>query len=435
MSRPRVLLIAEAANPEWVSVPLVGWSHARALADVADIHLITHARNRDAILRAGWQERSDFTALDSDAIARPLWIASRYLRGGAGKGWTVATALSGIAYYYFERLLWREFGQRIRGGEFQLVHRLTPLSPTVASLLAAKCQRANVPFVLGPLNGGLPWPTGFHQARWKEREWLSYARSAYKCMPGYHATRRCASALIVGSGATWQQMPRQYHEKCIYIAENAIDPQRFSQAAHHSPKTPLRVVFLGRLVPYKGIDMLLEAIAPLARANQITLEIIGDGPLMNQLRKYVEQQQLETAVSFAGWIDHQRVQEKLAGASVFAFPSVREFGGGVVLEAMALGLVPIVVDYGGPGELVTETTGYKVPIGSRDQIVNCFRTRLAELSSRPEQLANLGQHARQRVMQTFTWPAKAQQMLEVYRWVLGERSEKPDFGFPMHSTA
>ena len=52
----RALLIAEAANPEFTSVPLVGWSHARAIAETCDALLVTQVRNREAILRTGLRE-------------------------------------------------------------------------------------------------------------------------------------------------------------------------------------------------------------------------------------------------------------------------------------------------------------------------------------------------------------------------------------------
>lgn len=115
-TRPRVLIIAEAANPEWVSVPLVGWSLAQALGEVADVHLVTQVRNREAILRAGLREGEDVTFINSEAFAKPLWTVGSLLTGGKGKGWTMLAAVGTLAYPYFENLVWQKFGPSLQAG-------------------------------------------------------------------------------------------------------------------------------------------------------------------------------------------------------------------------------------------------------------------------------------------------------------------------------
>ena len=426
MTNPRVLVIAEAANPEWVSVPLVGWSLTSALREVADVHMVTHTRNRDAVLRAGWTEGEDFTAINSDRIAYPLWRMSEFLRMGSGKGWTMVQAIESLSYRYFERLLWKQFGPDIRAGRYDLVHRVTPLSPTASSASAAKCRRAGVPFVMGPLNGGVPWPQGFDAERRREREWLSYVRNAYKLMPGRTRTLASASAIITGSRHTESEVPDRDRDRCVYIPENAIDPARFNLVAPQLGTLPLRACFIGRLVPYKGPDMLLEAMAPLLRDGRMVLDMVGDGPLMEPLKAMADAESVADAVTFHGWVEHHQVQPILARADLLSFPSIREFGGGVVLEAMALGVVPVIVDYAGPGELVREGLGHKVPIGNRDQIVAAFRAKLEEIAAMPETLAPMGAHVRDHVRAHFTWAAKAAQIAQVYDWVLGRRDDRPD---------
>lgn len=431
-SRPRVLLIAELCNPDWVSVPLEGWSLYRALTEVADVHLVTHVRNRENILKQGVQEGSQFTALDSSPVEKPLDKVGSLLRGGnAGVGWTTATALSALPYYYFEEVLWQRFGARIKAREFDLVHRYTPISPTTPSTLAARCKEAGVPFVMGPLNGGLPWPKGFGEARVREKEWLSYVRNAYKLMPFYKSTRDNASAIITGSRATRGQVSPRWQPKTVYIPENAIDPKRFGTSKSEGPvELPLRVAFVGRFVPYKGMAMLMEAAAPLIREGKVVLEYIGDGQEMPNLKAQAAREGIEAGVTFAGWVKHQELQGRLSKNHVFGFPSVREFGGAVVCEAMALGLVPIVMDYGGPGEIVSPATGFAIPMGTPEEIVVRVREVLAKLAADPSVIRPMGERARERVFKYFTWKAKAEQVAEVYRWALGERGQ-PDWGMPL----
>jgi len=420
--RHRVLAIAEAANPEWVSVPLVGWSLATALRDVADVHIVTQIRNREAFLRAGLHEGTDFTAMDSEVIAKPMWKLAERLRMGEGKGWTTLQAINALTYPHFERLVWRRFGASIKAGDWDIVHRITPLSPTIASSLAGKCARAGTPFVLGPLNGGVPWPKGFDAERRREREWLSYARGAYKLLPGRGATLRHASAILAGSQHTLGEIPARHAAKTIYMPENAIDPARFSTRVAPADG-PLRACFVGRMVPYKGPDMLIEAAGDLLRDGQMTLDMIGDGPMMDDLRAMAKDL---PGITFHGWMAHADVQNVLAQAHLFAFPSIREFGGGVVLEAMALGVPPLIVDYAGPGELVSEATGYKVPVGPRDRIIHDFRTQLEALTADPAPLAAKATAARARVASHFTWARKADQVVRVYDWLRGPDIRAPD---------
>src|SRR5437868_10119200 len=91
----RVLLIAEACNPTWTSVPLVGYNLARALAERPDLEvtLVSHVRNREALVADPIARLASLSFIDNEYIARPFYLASRLLRGGKTLSWTTATAL------------------------------------------------------------------------------------------------------------------------------------------------------------------------------------------------------------------------------------------------------------------------------------------------------------------------------------------------------
>lgn len=420
--RPRVLVIAEAANPEWVSVPLIGWSLAEALRGVADVHLVTQIRNRDAILRKGWVEGVDFTAIDTEAIAAPAWKLSQVLRMGESRGWTIVQAISSLTYPWFERKVWKQFGPALKRGDYDLVHRITPLSPAASGPLAAQCLKAGVPYVLGPLNGGVPWPKGFEAEQKQEGEWLSRARGLLQVFPGRRRMLQACSAILYASKFTRGDIPAPLLERSIYLPENAIDPARFFREAAPEPGT-LKACFIGRFVPLKGLGMLVEAAKPLLRAGKMELHLVGDGPVAAGLK---EQAAGLPGIHFHGWLKHEEVQDVAARCHVLAFPSIREFGGGAVLEGMALGLAPLVVDYGGPADLVTPEVGIKIPLTTREEMTLALRRALEQMAANPGQTARMGQASRQRVTELFTWPRRAEQIAQIYDWVLGRRPTRPE---------
>src|SRR5262245_30898323 len=340
---------------------------------------MTHVRNREAVLRAGLFEGRDFTAIDNEHITGPAWRLAGHLRGGQGKGWTTVMAVSALTYYSFEHEIWRQFGARLAAHEFDLVHRITPLSPTHPSPIAKRLSQHNVPFVIGPLNGGVPWPKGFRDRRHAEREWLSHVRAAYKLMPGYRSTRRCSSAIIAGSRHTYEEMPRWAKGRCCIIPENGVDPKRFMTPRSRRASLPLRGAFVGRLVPYKGADMLLEAAVDFLSQDQLELHIVGDGPQRGELESLSDRLGIGGKVRFHGWIPHVDVNAVLRECDVLALPSVREFGGGVVVEAMALGLAPIVADYAGPSELVDDKTGIRVAFSDRESLIAGVRRTIEQV--------------------------------------------------------
>ena len=157
--RQRVLLLADDFNPLWPSLPIVGFNYARALADICDVTVATHVRNRENVEPA----KGDLNVVyvDNEWIAAPMHRFSTWLRGGDQVAWSTNMIMAYLPYLAFEHAVWRAFAEPLKAGAFDIVHRITPMTPTLPSWIAHRLARIDVPFVIGPLNGGLDWPAAF----------------------------------------------------------------------------------------------------------------------------------------------------------------------------------------------------------------------------------------------------------------------------------
>lgn len=414
----RVLLMAEACNPEWTSVPLVGYNFARALAENPglDVTLVSHVRNQAALQRDPIADTARLVFINNEWIAKPLYTLGRLLRGGKSLGWTTNMAVNWPAYVAFELQAARTLRQELDAGQFDIIHRITPVSPTMPSALATK---TDVPMVIGPLNGGLPWPEDYPELRGREREWLVPVRNAYRHLPYYRSSYRHLAGVLAGSRHTQSETPADFQGQRLYMPENGIDPQRFEIAAGWTPpQERFRFVAVGRLVPYKGFHLTLRAMARSSVLQNCDFTIIGDGPEKERLQALALELGLQDRVTFAGWMPQPEVAAVLRQSQAFVFPSLREFGGGVVLEAMASGLPSIIVDYGGPSELIDARTGIALPMQPQETLIPDLTTAMEQLATNPMLCEAMATAALQSVRDHHVWSAKATRMADIYQQVL-----------------
>jgi len=328
----------------------------------------------------------------------------------------------------FEWNAWRQLRRRIMAGEFDVVLRVMPMSPVLPSPFAFFLRKGPIPFVLGPLNGGLPWPPGFGQLE-NQKEWVSRLRNLYRFMPFARSTYRHAAAIIAASSQTYSEFAA-YRDKMFFVPEPGIGRSTCSDDLRDpKPNAKLELIFVGGLVPRKACDLALRAAASLLRSDVARFTVIGDGPERNRLEELAKNLGIEKAVLFRGDQGHDEVFKCLRIADVFLFPSVRDNGAGVVFEALACGAVPVVVDFGGPGDIVHPGVGCKVQLTNENDVVAQMETILTELAEDRGRLEQLRRQGMEYARESLTWDAKALAVTRVLQWVV-RRDQKPDLPPP-----
>jgi glycosyltransferase involved in cell wall biosynthesis len=413
----QVLLIFEECNPEWTSVPLMAYNLFKNIHQLVNVTLVTHIRNQEALERQGF--KNIIYIAESQFMTQCYQWAARL----SGNSWQLLHMLSYPIYAEFNHRAYIQVKDQIQTGVFDLVHVMTPMMPRYPVKTLEACQ--NVPFLLGPVNGGLPFPEGFREVAKKEYAYLNFLRTIGRWLvPGYVTTYKQADKILSGSTYTLELLKKMFSlsaENIELFPENGID-QSFLRPVSRKSRKKVNLLFVGRLVPYKGADMLIEAIAQLTPTlqNQIHLTLVGDGQERQNLEAQVQSLHLGSHIEFAGWIDQTETAHYYHRSDLFCFPSVREFGGAVVLEAMACGLPCIVVNNGGIGEYVTEKTGFKIEPRSRDYVIQELALKITELVEQPEKRQSMSIHAIERGRE-FEWGRKAQRMVEIYRSMIAQK--------------
>ena len=219
---------------------------------------------------------------------------------------------------------------------------------------------------------------------------------------------------VVANSAGLQSLARRFApEMEIAVIPNGVDAQAFHPASAPSDTArPVQLLFVGRVVFQKGLDVLLRALAMLPSSLDFHLEIIGDGDQREPLTAEIRRLGLEQKITFSGWCDRTAIAARYRQADVFVFPSRDEGMPNVVLEAMASSLPIVATAIAGNEDLVREgENGCLVP----PEDATALAAALTRLIEQADLRRTMGRASRAIVEREYTWQRVAACYLNLLR--------------------
>lgn len=398
----RVLMIAYACDPQGTGEHWLGWGWAEQAAQTFAVDLITTPKARAAV-----EERARAVGITPHFVEVPVSV--RKLTELVGGSW------------------WRKLAWQKRAGavaaelheakKFSLVHQTTFHTFRVPFPAAG----LGIPSVWGPIAGGERVPPGFEsylgRAKWAERS-RTLANRFWLQTPAVQRSLRQASVLFVSNRTTLDFLPVACRARCQVVPPNALSAE---DELHVRPParavtgdSTLRLLYVGNCVARRAIPLVLEAVRQ-SGLPDCELAVVGDGPALADWKRRASALALGARVRFVGQVPRTHLDGYYDRADALVFPSLRDSGGSALLEAMARYVPIICLDWGGPGEMVDEDSGLKVPVATPQETIRGLSAALVRLRREPQLRAALATAARARAEGLFRWEAKRRLLEATYR--------------------
>jgi glycosyltransferase involved in cell wall biosynthesis len=216
------------------------------------------------------------------------------------------------------------------------------------------------------------------------------------------------AAFVLPNSKGLAELARNTLDRRYDVVTNGVSLQQFVDTGAISSAGPLRLLFVGRLVRQKGLDILIEALRKVV-SPELLLTIVGDGPDRSQLEAQTvgwggEQIQF----SWRGWVPLDELPELYRAHHALIMPSRFEGMASVMLQAMSCGCTVVTTDVFGAADVVTDSVcGYVVPVEDVDALAD----RISRLT--PDALSRLRAAARLRATE-YSWERIVERIEALY---------------------
>jgi glycosyltransferase involved in cell wall biosynthesis len=245
--------------------------------------------------------------------------------------------------------------------------------------------------------------------------------------PLVRLTARKASIVLTVTPSSSEKLPASTYGKTKVMQNIGLDLPEFPTHDLEHQKQHMRLLFVGRLLYWKGVDLALEAVQLLAeQLPSLTITVVGDGPDQQRLQTLTSRLGISDRVEFLGNIDRLNLLQRFASYDVFVFPSLHDSGGFAVLEAMVAKLPVVCLNIGGPGITVTDTCGCRISVDGqqRAEVVSDIAEAIRTLVTDHEIRAAKGEAGHRRVVNHYLWDLKGEMIRDLYAELAGGHHDR-----------
>ena len=398
----KVLLSAFACDPSKGSEPNHGWHWAIGLAEKGfEVHCFTREEGKTAI------ENNTIPAnLHFYYHALPLGLEKLYYSSTAGM------------YLYYLLWQWTFAGKAKRLHKkigFSIAHHVTWGSTQMGSFL----YKIGVPYIFGPAGGGQQAPVNFkkyfldHWSREEKREKI--ARLLVKYSPSCKKMLNNAAAVLVVNEETRQLVQSLGAKNISVVFDSGLPGNFFPETFVPKQLQPdqLKLIWVGRFMPRKGILLMLDVMKELRDHPGITLTVVGDGEMREIFLATLKQYDLEKTVLWKGSVPFSEVRGYYASHDVFLYTSLRDSGGMQLFEANAFGLPVITNHLHGPGAIVNDETGIRCACDTPEIAIAGLKNAILHVYNNPAAVKAMSVAAHAFALKQ-NWPGKIDSIVNQY---------------------
>jgi glycosyltransferase involved in cell wall biosynthesis len=400
----RICIVAEHASAQFGGEAILPLHYFRLLRSRGvETWLVVHSRTRAELTELFPQEIDRMFFVPDLWIHKFIFCLSKLLPRRLSEA--TLGLLNQLITQFFQRAI---VHQLIIDKRINVIHQPIPVGPRFPSMLFG----LGVPRVVGPLNGGMEYAPFFRSSESRLSQIaIAFTRLfsdlANTLLPG----KKHADVVLVANDRTRRALPTGTSGKVLELVENGIDIDVWQGSSGQPENTIPRFVFLGRLVDWKAVDIVIRSLMNVPAAE---LEVIGDGPMLETWKSTACALGLKDRVRFAGWLPQQECALRLQSAFALVLPSLYECGGAVVMEAMAMGKPVIATRWGGPADYLDATCGILVEPESYSAMVTGFAEAMQKLICSPKLAKSMGDAGRARAVRDFDWQRKIDRMMRIY---------------------